>query len=97
MTTVQTVDDVQFFLKWLQALIGTGRVALASEPLLVIPAGMQVAGSNPWFCRKKITLFGPPEALGAARPISGNIDAPNAALKPDASVCKDFLRLIMGK
>jgi hypothetical protein len=45
---------------------------------------------------KKITRFGAEaETPVAARPISGNIEVPNAALNPDAMVCKDLLRLII--
>jgi hypothetical protein len=49
---------------------------------------------------KKITRFGPPEPIvrllvEAARAIPGNTEVPTAAPKPDASICNDFLRLIM--
>ena len=71
-------------LKGSSASMGSGSLALASEPLLFIPAGMQVAGSNPWFCMKKITRFGPPDRADAARAISGNIDDPKAAPRPVA-------------
>ena len=46
------------------------------------------------------TRFGAPAMVGvspepAARAIPGNMDAPSVAPNPDASICKDFLRLIM--
>jgi hypothetical protein len=89
-------------LKGSSALIGSGSFAPAKDPLCLIPAGIHVAGSNPWFCMKKMTRFGPPAVLGsapaeAARAIPGNIDVPTVAPKPDASICKDFLRLIIIK
>jgi hypothetical protein len=37
--------------------MGSGSLALANEPLFSIALGMQVAGSKPWFCKKKITRF----------------------------------------
>jgi hypothetical protein len=46
--------------------MGSGSLTLASEPLFFMPAGIQVLGSKPWFCRKKITRFGPPAFLLAA-------------------------------
>jgi hypothetical protein len=42
---------------------------------------MQVFGSKPWFCRKKITRFGPPlEALELAWLIPGNRGEAKAVL-----------------
>ena len=38
--------------------MGSGSVAFASELLLFIPLGMQVFGSKPWFCMKKIMRLG---------------------------------------
>ena len=68
-------------LKGSSAWIGSGSLALASEPLRVMPAGMQVFGSKPWFCRKKITRFGPPlEALELAWLIPGNRGEAKAVL-----------------
>lgn len=55
-----------------------------------------VLGSVPWFWRKKMTRFGAPAILylgseNAAREIPGKSADP----KPDASICRDFLRFIM--
>ncbi len=38
--------------------MGSGSLTFASEPLLFIPSGMQVFGSKPWFCMKKMTRLG---------------------------------------
>ena len=68
-------------------------------PLFLMPVGIHVAGSKPWFCRKKITRFGPPELPGepmeAARAMLGNMDEPKVAPKPEASICRDLLRFII--
>ena len=81
------------------AAMGSGSFALANEPLYIMPDGMQVAGSNPWFCRKKMMRFGPPDSLEAAKPaarlIPGNIVAPNATPNPAARVWSDSRRVIM--
>ncbi|GAB5402761.1 MAG: hypothetical protein Aurels2KO_09920 [Aureliella sp.] len=45
-------------MKGSSALIGSGKVEFASEPLLATPLGMQVLGSKPWFCMKKMIRFG---------------------------------------
>ncbi len=66
--------------------MGSGSLTFANDPLLVIPIGMQVDGSNPWFCMKKITRFGPPDTVEAARPIPGNIEDPTTAPIPAAMV-----------
>lgn len=76
--------------------MGSGNFTPARDPLFFIDAGMHVFGLNPWFWRKKMTRLGPPARLyfgsaNAALAIPGN----KAELKPDASNCKDFLRLIM--
>ena len=76
------------------ASIGSGSLALASEPLAFIPPGMQVAGSKPWFCKKKITRF-----IGeAVEPIPkvwfGRKPPPTAAPKPAAKLCNMLLRFI---
>ena len=64
--------------------MGSGSLAFASEPLLVIPVGMQVAGSKPWFCMKKTIRFGLPLCDDAADAWRGRSEAPNAAPTPAA-------------
>lgn len=66
MHAVQAVDDVQSLLKWLKCLDGLGKVGFRSEPLLLIPSGMQVAGSKPWLCMKNMTRLRVPCRAAAA-------------------------------
>jgi len=52
---------------------------LASEPLLFIPNGMQVFGSKPWFCMKKMTRLGVEVLAVAESNCCGvSVEAPNA-------------------
>lgn len=75
--------------------MGSGSLTPASEPLFRMLSGMQVAGSKPWFWRKKITRLGPPEKVEAACVQPGKRDEPKAAQRPVAMVWSDFLRLII--
>ncbi len=77
------------------ALIGSGSLAFASEPLLFIPSGMQVFGSKPWFCMKKTIRFGVALLVSDATSRSGTSERPNAAPAPAAIPCSIFLRLSM--
>jgi hypothetical protein len=45
---------------------------------------MQVAGSKPWFCRKKTTRLGLELLAGDAKRLSGTSDAPKEAQAPAA-------------
>ena len=81
---VQAVDDVQSLLVGSSALMGSGSLAFASEPLLLIPSGMQVAGSKPWFCIKKTIRFGTPVFVGDAKTLLRVSEEPNAAPTPAA-------------
>ena len=82
-------------LKGSSARMGSGRRTFANEPLWLMPSGMQVLGSNPWFCMKKITRFGVVLLAGDAATRPGTSEEPNAAPAPAAIPCSIFLRLIM--
>ena len=78
------------------ASIGSGNFTLASEPLALMPAGIAVAGSNPWFCMKKITRLGEP--CFAARATLGSIGpATAAAAKPLSTSLRVNLFFVMVK
>lgn len=79
-------------LKGSSGLIGSGSFMPASDPLRFIPSGIQVAGSKPWFCRKKMMRLGDDEpvlddeapGIGDANICLGNRVSPNAAPAPVA-------------
>src|SRR6056297_2796168 len=84
--------------------MGCGSLAFAREPLLVMPVGMQVFGSKPWFCMKKMTRLGVVVVLGEidsadtsspveAHRCAGSNEPPTAAPTPAAIPCSMFLRL----
>ena len=59
--------------------MGSGSVAPASEPLLFIPLGIQVCGSKPWFCMKKMIRLPVVARVGAAQRRSDASGRPKAA------------------
>jgi hypothetical protein len=68
---------------------------LANEPLFTIPAGMHVAGSKPWFCKKKITRFGADFAALAPKETRGRKAEPMATPAPAAIPLIMLLRLVI--
>ncbi|GAA4463324.1 hypothetical protein GCM10023156_48370 [Novipirellula rosea] len=75
--------------------MGSGSLAFASEPLCFIPAGIQVFGSNPWFCIKKTMRFGVVVVVDDAKRRSGVSETPNAAPVLAANPWSIFRRLSM--
>ena len=89
---VQAVDDMQSFLVMVRVhSIGSGSFGFRQRGWCCgIPSGIQVFGSKPWFCMKKMTRFGFVLLVGDAMRRSGKSEAPNAAPAPVATPCSMF-------